>query len=157
MSAIKFIKDLYGESSEYYLATLAKCQDGSDEVLIESCKGFIENSNLSDKSKEVLFLFYGIGRPRKTLLKIGDMYNVTDSYIWSLKNNALKKLRDNIDVGNLGLSVRVRNCLKRADCTTIEELKSLNLKALKKIRNLGDIGIDEIISALKPLGIKLAP
>ena len=58
-------------------------------------------------------------------------------------------------ISELGLSVRVDYSLRRASITTIEELSKLSRKDLSKVRNLGQRGIDEIVTKLKERGVTL--
>lgn len=61
-----------------------------------------------------------------------------------------------LDIGELDLSVRSHNCLKRAGIRTIKELSEKTVYDLYKIRNLGKKSAKEIMQKLEEqFGIKL--
>ena len=55
----------------------------------------------------------------------------------------------NVDIDNLGLSVRAWNCLRRAQLNTVQDIVD-NYDRLKFVRNLGQRSYDEIIKKIKP-------
>jgi len=59
-------------------------------------------------------------------------------------------------VEELDLSVRSYNCLKRAGINTVEELISKTEEEMMKVRNLGRKSLEEVVSKLAALGLKLA-
>ncbi|OPZ92594.1 MAG: DNA-directed RNA polymerase subunit alpha [Firmicutes bacterium ADurb.Bin419] len=75
-----------------------------------------------------------------------------------IATKALLKLY-NQDIGvsieNLNLSPRTYNCLKRAGIKNAGAILALPPDGLLKVRNLGRKGVEEIISKLNSLGIKI--
>ena len=59
-----------------------------------------------------------------------------------------------MDMEDLGLSIRSYNCLKRADINTVSELLALSDDELLNVRNLGLKGYEEIIRKIEALGMK---
>lgn len=66
----------------------------------------------------------------------------------------IKALEDQRSILILGLKTRELNCLKAVGIETIGQLLSIDRFYLRKIRNLGMIGIKEINKKLKDLGIE---
>jgi len=60
-------------------------------------------------------------------------------------------------VEQLDLSVRTRNCLRRANITTVGELVSKEEKELLSLRNFGQKSMQEIAERLAELGLSFAP
>ncbi|MCL2540000.1 MAG: DNA-directed RNA polymerase subunit alpha [Firmicutes bacterium] len=58
-------------------------------------------------------------------------------------------------IGDLELSVRSTNCLKRANILTVEDLTKKTSKELAKVRNLGLKSLEEVIQKLEQLGLFL--
>ena len=58
-------------------------------------------------------------------------------------------------IGDLELSVRSTNCLKRANINTVEDLTKKTEKELAKVRNLGLKSLEEVIQKLESLGLFL--
>ena len=58
-------------------------------------------------------------------------------------------------IEDLDLTVRSYNCLRRAGFTTVQQLLLIDMARLKKIRNLGRGGAEEIIKKLGELGYAL--
>lgn len=61
---------------------------------------------------------------------------------------------DNRSISILGLNTRELNCLKAYDVETIGELLTIDRLELRKFRNLGKKGINNINKKLKDLGIE---
>ncbi len=59
-------------------------------------------------------------------------------------------------IDDLDLSVRSFNCLKRANINTVDDLISMSLNDMMKVRNLGKKSFEEIRSKLQSLGFDLA-
>ncbi|NLM73537.1 MAG: DNA-directed RNA polymerase subunit alpha [Clostridiaceae bacterium] len=59
-------------------------------------------------------------------------------------------------IEELDLSVRSYNCLKRAGINTVEELISKTEEEMMKVRNLGRKSLEEVVSKLAALDLKLA-
>lgn len=55
-------------------------------------------------------------------------------------------------IEELGLTVRSYNCLKKVDINTIEDLITLTKEDLKKVKNLGNKSVKEIIEKMKEYG-----
>lgn len=62
---------------------------------------------------------------------------------------------DDILIANLDLSPRARNCLLRANIETLDELTECSLPMLRRIRNLGNKCLEEIIEVAKEHGVEL--
>lgn len=58
-------------------------------------------------------------------------------------------------IRTLNFSSRVLNALERANIYTVEDLVQTSPKNLKKIRNIGEGSIKEIVSVLNSLGIEI--
>ncbi len=50
-------------------------------------------STLSEREKEILQMFFGIGRPEMTLEEIGDRFNLTRERVRQIKEKAIRRLR----------------------------------------------------------------
>ncbi|NLU32096.1 MAG: DNA-directed RNA polymerase subunit alpha [Clostridiaceae bacterium] len=59
-------------------------------------------------------------------------------------------------IEELDLSVRSYNCLKRAGINTVEDLISKTEEEMMKVRNLGRKSLEEVVSKLDALDLKLA-
>lgn len=69
-----------------------------------------------------------------------------------------KKTEDkfsSMTIEDLDLTVRSTNGLKRANITKVSELKELTYSDLKNINSIGEKSINEIIDALKSIGIEI--
>ena len=55
-------------------------------------------------------------------------------------------------IEELGLTVRSYNCLKKVDINTIGDLVALTKEDLKKVKNLGNKSVKEIIEKMKEYG-----
>lgn len=69
-----------------------------------------------------------------------------------------KKTEDkfaSMTIDDLDLTVRSTNGLKRANITKVSELKELTYSDLKNINSIGEKSINEIIEALKGIGIEI--
>ena len=62
---------------------------------------------------------------------------------------------DKKTIGEIDLTVRAYNCLKRAGINTIGDLRKMTLEEIKQIRNLGNKSLDEIVQKMTDLGIIL--
>ena len=65
--------------------------------------------------------------------------------------------RYNIPIEQLDLSVRTMNCLRRANITTVGEIKNTGEKGLLSLRNFGQKSKRELEEKLNALGLSLAP
>ncbi len=52
-------------------------------------------STLSEREKEILQMFFGIGRQEMTLEEIGDEFNLTRERVRQIKEKAIRRLRNN--------------------------------------------------------------
>ena len=59
-------------------------------------------------------------------------------------------------IEDLNLTARSYNCLKRANIQTVEDLCKRTYEDMLKFRNLGAKSLDEIVSKLEAMGLKLA-
>ena len=58
-------------------------------------------------------------------------------------------------ISDMGLSVGTYNCLKRARICWSEEIFNIGIKRLFKIRNLGKLGVIEIVKKMRELGYEM--
>ena len=58
-------------------------------------------------------------------------------------------------IGELELSVRSFNCLKRSGISTVEDLTNKSENDMMKVKNLGKKSLDEVIAKLRDLGLDL--
>lgn len=58
-------------------------------------------------------------------------------------------------VSELGLTVRTQNCLDSENICTLAELCSMTLRDLSIVRNMGKVGLAEILSKLEAKGLHL--
>jgi len=56
---------------------------------------------------------------------------------------------NNVDIDELGLSVRAWNCLRRANINTVQDIVD-NYDNLTRVRNLGQKAYDEVVEKIKP-------
>ncbi|SJZ46396.1 DNA-directed RNA polymerase subunit alpha [Mycoplasmopsis verecunda] len=66
-----------------------------------------------------------------------------------------EKEEDDLDISQMGLSVRSANALKRIRKTKLSQIKELTLNQLEQTKNLGKKSIQEIIDKLKEYGYEL--
>ncbi|BBU47343.1 DNA-directed RNA polymerase subunit alpha [Mycoplasmopsis felis] len=66
-----------------------------------------------------------------------------------------EKPEDDLDVVNLGLSVRSLNALRKASIKKVSQLTSMRKEDLENIKNLGKKSVDEIIKKIEEFGYKL--
>lgn len=59
-----------------------------------------------------------------------------------------------MSIGELELSVRAYNCLKRAGINTTEDLCNMTEEDMMRVRNLGRRSLQEIIGVMKDRGLK---
>lgn len=71
------------------------------------------------------------------------------------EDEAMEKTLE-MSVEELDLSPRSYNCLKRANIHTVSELKSKTKAELKKVRNLGEKSLEEIVNRLTDLDLSLS-
>jgi len=64
---------------------------------------------------------------------------------------------DNRPISILGLKTRENNCLSANKIDTIGDFFSLNKNSLRRFRNLGEKGIENINTSLKLNGIDIGP
>ncbi|MFV8470358.1 DNA-directed RNA polymerase subunit alpha [Mycoplasma sp. AA7A] len=66
-----------------------------------------------------------------------------------------EKEEDDLDIAQMGLSVRSANALKRIKRTKLSQIRELTLNQLEQTKNLGKKSIQEIIDKLKEYGYEL--
>ena len=71
------------------------------------------------------------------------------------KNIALFHNRMAFTLEELDFSIRTFNCLKRSGINTVGDLMSMTVEDVRKVRNLGRRGMEEIIEKLQTLGLEL--
>ena len=68
----------------------------ADRTLVnESLQKEIDRAldSLTDREKEIIRMFFGIGQPEKTLEEIGDTFNLTRERVRQIKEKAIRRLR----------------------------------------------------------------
>ena len=133
---IKVENTRVGQITDYDKLTLDVFTDGTIEpsdavslaakVLSDHLRSFID---LSDKSSRI-------------------------QVIAAEEENSKDKVLE-MNIGELELSVRSYNCLKRAGINTVEELCNRTSEDMMKVRNLGRKSLEEVLSKLKELGLSL--
>lgn len=136
---------------------------------------------LTEREKTVLQERYVHG---KTYKKIGEIFRVTPERIKQIHNGALRKMRNPArsahikhgycgyreilkksetdtnqaigckDISELDLSTRAYNSLKRSRINNISDIKSM--EQLRRIRNLGQKTLSELIEKLNAMGYELS-
>ena len=61
--------------------------------------------------------------------------------------------KERLDVGDLGLSIRPYNCLKRAGINYLDDLANMTEEQFRKVRNLGKKSFEEIVAKMQEFGI----
>ena len=125
--------------------------------------------DLSDREERVFRMHYGLddGHPR-SLLEIAQEFAVSRETIRQVLSKAIKKLRHptrtnavlndpipyekklveytlSTEIMDTDLSIRTKNCLKRAGINTVEQLLNTKIVAFYNIKNLGKRSFKEII------------
>ncbi len=86
-------------------------------------------------------------------INLSEVAGSTDIMVEPPSTETKKVLEMNID--ELELSVRSYNCLKRAGINTVAELINRTPDDMMKVRNLGRKSLEEVLSKLDELGLKL--
>ena len=60
---------------------------------------------------------------------------------------------ERLDIGDVGLSIRPYNCLKRGGINYLEDLANMTEEQLRKVRNLGKRNFEEIVAKMQEFGI----
>ena len=95
---------------------------------------------------------------RRLAQLVEDLAEVTLLPNESDPSSALETTSDLLQpIDDLGLSERPRNCLKRAQVTTVGALLQRTPLELLAIPNFGDKSLDEVTARLDELGLALAP
>ncbi|HHW45911.1 MAG TPA: DNA-directed RNA polymerase subunit alpha [Clostridiales bacterium] len=79
----------------------------------------------------------------------------SDAEIMVEKGDKEKEKTLEMTIEELDLSVRSFNCLKRAGINTVEDLINRTEEDMMKVRNLGRKSLEEVITKLASLGLKL--
>lgn len=91
----------------------------------------------------------------KLFIDLSEVANNTMVMV-SKTDSKIEKIMDK-NIGELDLSVRSYNCLKRAGINTVSELCKKTPEELVNVRNLGKKSLDEVYSKLADLGLTLRP
>lgn len=107
------------------------------------------------------FIIYGFAEMLKQAEELGRCLGYSDGYkkglavglskvahIEGINNLAALKIRD------MNLPIRIINSLHRANLRTATDIFLLNYQELRKIKNLGDKSINEIVKCMQLLGVK---
>ncbi len=78
-----------------------------------------------------------------------------DTEVMVVKSDNGKEKVLEMTIGELDLSVRSFNCLKRAQINTVEDLTNRTEEDMMKVRNLGRKSLDEVVAKLNSLGFDL--
>jgi len=125
---------------------------------------------LDERDRAILKALYA---DNMSLLEIGKILGITRERVRQIKLRALRKIGQRITVEKyqrelgsntyyiskneldaLGLSVRAFNCLARASVETLDELLSMTLDQLSRVRGLGRKTYQEIIDEVHKNGYK---
>lgn len=79
----------------------------------------------------------------------------SDAEIMVEKGDKEKEKTLEMTIEELDLSVRSFNCLKRAGINTVEDLINRTEEDMMKVRNLGRKSLEEVVTKLASLGLKL--
>ena len=72
-----------------------------------------------------------------------------------LSKKSIDEVLQKRSIDALGLSIRPSNCLKAEGIYTVESLVTWSERSLKKIPNLGQSSVFEILDALNKIGLTL--
>lgn len=122
----------------------------------EEVKKEIENLQDYIAKSEMIFAAIRFGRLKERLKKLNikedeDIRKLQD-WISSKENQVTLEA----SVEELGLSVRALNCLVRRGIRTVEQLTQMSLEDLKKVRNMDQKSIANIVNRLNEFGLKLS-
>lgn len=103
----------------------------------------------------------------KETKRIIDMLKATGGYdnsmiVWKFEKDSdfqetqpADDKKYDIPIDELYLSVRAYNCLRRGNINTVQELSAVSLQELRRLRNMGEKTIQEIVEILRARGIEL--
>lgn len=80
---------------------------------------------------------------------------VPEEEFMNLPESARLPKPTDVDIGEMELSVRSYNCLKRAMINNISDLEGMTVDDLMKVRNLGRKSMEEVIAKAKEWGIEI--
>ncbi|WLP85468.1 DNA-directed RNA polymerase subunit alpha [Mycoplasma seminis] len=86
---------------------------------------------------------------------IGDVENMKLDIFEEEQPKVEEKEEDDLDIAQMGLSVRSANALKKIKKTKLSQIKELTLTQLEQTKNLGRKSIQEIIDKLREYGYEL--
>ena len=130
---------------------------------------------LTEKEKKVLCLRY---KNDMTLENVGCMFDLSKERVRQIEARAFHKLKSQSlkkmwlyeerpesycssddylkkEIEYMELSVRTNNCLRRAGIKHIGDLCDLTVEDLKKVRNLGNKSLNELLDKASVLGIEI--
>ncbi len=88
----------------------------------------------------------------KILMDLSEVADLTGVMTAKKEDKKQKKLETSID--DLDFTVRAENCLKKAGIKTIGDLTEKTESEIKKIRNLGQKSLKEVMDKIAELGLK---
>lgn len=152
------VQNILGESPTCDVINGTTLKQAVDEVV----------SSLPERDQKVLRAYYGLDDGvAKTLKQVGDMWDVTRERIRQIIHKAERMLRhpsrsrklgpyvlpentkfSDDSIETLSLSVRTSNILRRANVTTISEIRTMGAAGLLKLRNFGEKALKEVIDKL---------
>ncbi|ADE19568.1 DNA-directed RNA polymerase subunit alpha [Mycoplasma crocodyli] len=86
---------------------------------------------------------------------IGNVDEIKDSIFETSEDKVLDVQEQDIDINQLGLSVRSLNALRRIGKTKASEVAKMTYDELEQTKNLGKKSLDEIITKIKEHGFEL--
>ncbi len=120
------------------------------KILQYGVREYYLNSDINTAMREIT-------RAANAMNRIVGAIESTDGAVDTMKDIAkqIADERKSESIEKLDLSVRSYNCLKRANITTLEDLSNISEKQLKKVRNLGLRGCEEIKAKMREYGLEL--
>lgn len=120
--------------------------------------------HLTLRERKIYMMRYGIGGYKQNKLQeIGDEFSLSRERIRQILNKIEKKIKrfktykkqeyKNTLVEDLNLSPRTINALMKKNINTIDDLSKKNLEDFRNIKGFGSKAYDQVVSALKDLGI----
>ena len=165
-----------GDANSYPENLLNGIGIGSGDIsdaIIWNLRAVIASDVFSQRQRQVLRLYYVRGwEPEFIASRIGKPKCYVERELARIRH-ILKKNKLNICLGlpepqkqkifltgeleieELGFSVRVYCCLRRAGVETVGDIVEMGRDGLAKVRNMGKKSIDEVVTKLEKLYIRL--
>ncbi len=140
VTRVNFLVDnyLYNERTDYDRLTLEVWTNGTikpEEAVSTAAKILIEHLNLFVNLSE----------------------NAKHTEIKMERVDEKREKTMDLTIEDLDLSVRSYNCLKRAGINTVEDLATRTEEDMRKVRNMGQKSLEEVLKKMAELGLHLRP